>query len=130
MAARQPGGDGDVHSPNAWENADLGSEERNEKFLRLMGGGAGHKHKGAIVIGEATQDAHGIRPVDRDRIADQLESQYVEGIDRCTHFTRHAGLGVDSSPTNSFSSDTVAADKRDLKKQYYSGFVKAKDPSS
>jgi hypothetical protein len=40
--ARESGDDelamGGVHSANRWEEANLGDQQRNEKFLRLMGG--------------------------------------------------------------------------------------------
>ncbi|XP_023419054.1 small acidic protein isoform X3 [Cavia porcellus] len=48
--------DDDLGSSN-WEAADLGSEERKQKFLRLMGAGK-KEHTGRLVIGDHKSTSH------------------------------------------------------------------------
>lgn len=40
-----------------WEAADLGNEERKQKFLRLMGAGK-KEHTGRLVIGDHKSTSH------------------------------------------------------------------------
>uniref|UniRef100_A0A2K5SIF3 Small acidic protein n=1 Tax=Cebus imitator TaxID=2715852 RepID=A0A2K5SIF3_CEBIM len=48
--------DDDLGSSN-WEAADLGNEERKQKFLRLMGAGK-KEHTGRLVIGDHKSTSH------------------------------------------------------------------------
>ena len=43
--------------PSNWEAADLGNEERKQKFLRLMGAGK-KEHTGRLVIGDHKSTSH------------------------------------------------------------------------
>nr|CAH8858284.1 unnamed protein product [Trichobilharzia regenti] len=82
----------DVHSPNDWEHVNLGSEERNKKFLRLMGGKPDRTHKGKIVIGEDVESVHkGTK--DPSVINLELENQFRKSLEKSDPFNRHAGLG-------------------------------------
>uniref|UniRef100_A0A8C5K0V0 Small acidic protein n=1 Tax=Jaculus jaculus TaxID=51337 RepID=A0A8C5K0V0_JACJA len=70
--------DDDLGSSN-WEAADLGNEERKQKFLRLMGAGKCNGHAGE----------------EDKRINEELESQYQQSMDSklSGRYRRHCGLG-------------------------------------
>ncbi|CAH8526834.1 unnamed protein product [Schistosoma turkestanicum] len=82
----------DVRSPNDWEHVDLGSEDRNKKFLKLMGGNPVRDHKGKLVIGENIDNVHG-RNKDTSVINKELENQYLQGLEKSMQPNRHHGLG-------------------------------------
>ncbi|VDQ04367.1 unnamed protein product [Trichobilharzia regenti] len=112
----------DVHSPNDWEHVNLGSEERNKKFLRLMGGKPDRTHKGKIVIGEDVESVHkGTK--DPSVINLELENQFRKSLEKSDPFNRHAGLGCQrSSPSHPVDHlDLTNTEK--LKQQYTSSFV-------
>ncbi|XP_066439788.1 small acidic protein [Eleutherodactylus coqui] len=78
----------------SWEGADLGNEERKQKFLRLMGAGK-REHTGRLVIGDHKSTSH-FRSGDEDRkMNDELEHQYQQGVDSSMsgRNRRHCGLG-------------------------------------
>ncbi|KAA3678852.1 uncharacterized protein DEA37_0002861 [Paragonimus westermani] len=118
----------EVHSANAWETVDLGSPDRNEKFLRLMGGATSREHKGSIVIGEYAGLAHSQVDSSQTKIAGELESQFREGVDRRTRLNEHQGLGCPSRFNNPSSPPHEASDKSSLRRQYLSSFVPAQHP--
>ncbi|KAG7523192.1 hypothetical protein JOB18_041454 [Solea senegalensis] len=77
-----------------WASADLGSDERKQKFLRLMGAGK-KEHTGRLVIGDHKSTSH-LRSGQEDKqISDQLEMQYQQGMDGILsgRNRRHCGLG-------------------------------------
>ncbi|KAF5400598.1 Small acidic protein [Paragonimus heterotremus] len=117
-----------VHSANAWETVDLGSPDRNEKFLRLMGGATSREHKGSIIIGECADLPHRQIGSSQTKIAGELESQFREGVDRRAMFNEHQGLGSLSKSNNSSSPSPESSDKSSLRGQYLSSFVPAQRP--
>lgn len=77
-----------------WAAADLGSDERKQKFLRLMGAGK-KEHTGRLVIGDHKSTSH-FRSGQEDRkMNEQLEMQYQQGMDGklSGRNRRHCGLG-------------------------------------
>ncbi|CAH8852837.1 unnamed protein product [Trichobilharzia szidati] len=112
----------DVHSPNDWEHVNLGSEERNKKFLRLMGGKPDRTHKGKIVIGEDVESVHkGSK--DPSVINLELESQFRKSLEKSTTFNRHAGLGCQQGSPSHPVHDLDLTNTEKLKQQYTSSFV-------
>ncbi|XP_072278472.1 small acidic protein [Pyxicephalus adspersus] len=86
---------------SSWEAADLGNEERKQKFLRLMGAGK-KEHKGRLVIGDHKSTSH-FRSGDEDqKMNDELEHQYQQSMDSTVsgRNRRHCGLGF-SEPSSS-----------------------------
>ncbi|XP_068117803.1 small acidic protein [Hyperolius riggenbachi] len=87
-------GPNDEGGSSSWEQADLGNEERKQKFLRLMGAGK-KEHTGRLVIGDHKSTSH-FRSGDEDRkMNDELEHQYQQSMDSTTsgRNRRHCGLG-------------------------------------
>ncbi|XP_040265992.1 small acidic protein [Bufo bufo] len=85
----------------SWEKADLGNEERKQKFLRLMGA-AKREHTGRLIIGDHKSTSH-FRSGDEDRkMNDELEHQFQQGMDSSMsgRNRRHCGLGF-SEPVGS-----------------------------
>ncbi|XP_028306210.1 small acidic protein [Gouania willdenowi] len=77
-----------------WASADLGSDERKQKFLRLMGAGK-KEHTGRLIIGDHKSTSH-LRSGQEDKqINEQLEMQYQQGLDSklAGRNRRHCGLG-------------------------------------
>lgn len=93
-----------------WASADLGSDERKQKFLRLMGASK-KEHTGRLVIGDHKSTSH-IRSGQEDKkINEQLEIQYQQGMDGklSGRNRRHCGLGFsepDPEPLPSPPTDT------------------------
>uniref|UniRef100_A0A2K6D8T1 Small acidic protein n=1 Tax=Macaca nemestrina TaxID=9545 RepID=A0A2K6D8T1_MACNE len=71
--------DDDLGSSN-WEAADLGNEERKQKFLRLMGAGK-KEHTGRLVIGDHKSTSHFRTGEEDKKINEELESQYQQSMD-------------------------------------------------
>ncbi|XP_064628536.1 small acidic protein-like [Lineus longissimus] len=86
----EQGKDENVHSANAWEQANLGDDDRKQKFLRLMGAGK-KQHSGRFVIGD-TKTVH-TKAVDSEKKVREIEEQYNEGMEHKLVSPRHAGLG-------------------------------------
>ncbi|NP_001086765.1 small acidic protein [Xenopus laevis] len=84
----------------SWEQADLGNEERKQKFLRLMGAGK-KEHTGRLVIGDHKSTSHFRSGVEDKKISDQLEHQYQQSMDSSMsgRNRRHCGLGFSESET-------------------------------
>ncbi|XP_073406853.1 small acidic protein [Dendrobates tinctorius] len=85
---------------SSWEEADLGNEERKQKFLRLMGAGK-KEHTGRLVIGDHKSTSH-FRSGDEDRkMNDELEHQFQQSMDSTTsgRNRRHCGLGFSEPPS-------------------------------
>ncbi|XP_076445396.1 uncharacterized protein LOC143283139 isoform X2 [Babylonia areolata] len=83
----------EVHSANAWENADLGDEERKNKFLRLMGAGK-KEHHGRFVIGDHSAE-HARKKDETEKLQHELEDQYTHSMQHRLAGGRrgHVGLG-------------------------------------
>uniref|UniRef100_A0A3Q3X7J6 Small acidic protein n=1 Tax=Mola mola TaxID=94237 RepID=A0A3Q3X7J6_MOLML len=77
-----------------WASADLGSNERKQKFLRLMGA-AKKEHTGRLVIGDHKSTSHFRSGELLHEISEQLEMQYQQGMDGklSGRNRRHCGLG-------------------------------------
>ncbi|XP_018428302.1 PREDICTED: small acidic protein [Nanorana parkeri] len=85
----------------SWAGADLGNNERKQKFLRLMGAGK-REHTGRLVIGDHKSTSH-LRSGDEDqKMNDELEHQYQQSVDSSVsgRNRRHCGLGF-SEPSSS-----------------------------
>ncbi|KAJ8247571.1 hypothetical protein GJAV_G00247840, partial [Gymnothorax javanicus] len=84
----------DEQGTNTWEDADLGNDERKQKFLRLMGAGK-KEHTGRIVIGDHKSTSHFRTGAEDKKISTELENQYQQGIeDKLSgRNRRHCGLG-------------------------------------
>ncbi|XP_073328140.1 small acidic protein isoform X2 [Pagrus major] len=97
-----------------WSSADLGSNERKQKFLRLMGAGK-KEHTGRLVIGDHKSTSH-FRSGQEDRkMNEQLEMQYHQGMDGklSGRNRRHFGLGFsepEPSPPPPVQNQTEATD--------------------
>ncbi|XP_042268740.1 small acidic protein [Thunnus albacares] len=97
-----------------WASADLGSNERKQKFLRLMGAGK-KEHTGRLVIGDHKSTSH-FRSGQEDRkINEQLEMQYQQGMDGklSGRNRRHCGLGFsepEPDPSPPLESQTKATE--------------------
>lgn len=88
------GGAADQPGSGSWEDADLGNEERKQKFLRLMGASK-KEHTGRLVIGDHKSTSH-FRSGDEDqKINDELEHQFQQSMDSTMtgRNRRHCGLG-------------------------------------
>lgn len=81
-----------VHSANAWETADLGDEERNNKFLRLMGAGK-KEHHGRIVIGDQKPE-HIRNSQETEKIQHELLDQYEQSMQHRLAGGRRGHLGL------------------------------------
>lgn len=98
-----------------WSSADLGSNERKQKFLRLMGAGK-KEPTGRLVIGDHKSTSQ-FRSGQEDRkMNEQLEMQYQQGMDGklSGRNRRHCGLGFsepDPEP-QSFSSPPVDSETK------------------
>ncbi|XP_029288808.1 small acidic protein [Cottoperca gobio] len=77
-----------------WSSADLGSNERKQKFLRLMGAGK-REPTGRLVIGDHKSTSHFRSGPEDRRMNEQLEMQYQQSMDGklSGRDRRHCGLG-------------------------------------
>ncbi|XP_026220457.1 small acidic protein isoform X2 [Anabas testudineus] len=85
-----------------WSSADLGSDERKQKFLRLMGAGK-KEYTGRLVIGDHKSTSHLRSGQEDKKINEQLEIQYQQGMDGklSGRNRRHCGLGFTESEPQS-----------------------------
>ncbi|KAM9816253.1 small acidic protein isoform X2 [Syngnathus typhle] len=101
-----------------WASADLGSDERKQKFLRLMG--ASKKERtGRLVIGDHKSTSHLRSGTEDEQISERLEMQYQRGMDEklSGRNRRHCGLGFSESEPGEVvppASDTPATESKDL----------------
>ncbi|XP_004851543.1 small acidic protein isoform X1 [Heterocephalus glaber] len=105
--------DDDLGSSN-WEAADLGSEERKQKFLRLMGAGK-KEHTGRLVIGDHKSTSHFRTGEEDKKINEELESQYQQSMDSklSGRYRRHCGLGFSEVEDHDGEGDVAADDDDD-----------------
>uniref|UniRef100_A0A2I2Y3U8 Small acidic protein-like domain-containing protein n=1 Tax=Gorilla gorilla gorilla TaxID=9595 RepID=A0A2I2Y3U8_GORGO len=94
--------DDDLGSSN-WEAADLGNEEKKQKFLRLMCAGK-KEHTGHLFIGD--QDK---------KINEELETQYQQSMDSklSGRYRRHCGLGFSEVEDHDGEGDVAGNDDND-----------------
>ncbi|RNA37721.1 small acidic -like [Brachionus plicatilis] len=76
----------EVHTANNWEEADLGNDQRKLKFLKLMGA---FKHKSEKDVPQK----HSREKNETQKIAEDLEKQFNEGISHKFKAKNHLGLG-------------------------------------
>ncbi|XP_078663759.1 small acidic protein-like [Branchiostoma floridae x Branchiostoma belcheri] len=91
-----PSESADIHSANRWESADLGDDQRKQKFLRLMGASKRKEHHGKIHIGESHKLLVHSRSGEEERHVQQdLEHQFQQGLESklTGKARRHVGLG-------------------------------------
>ncbi|KAF4101452.1 small acidic protein [Onychostoma macrolepis] len=97
-----------------WGTADLGTDERKQKFLRLMGAGK-KEHTGRLVIGDHKSTSH-FRSGSEDRkINAALEHQYQQGMDGklSGRNRRHCGLGFSEPDPPAESVSAAVPEKSD-----------------
>ncbi|XP_019407466.1 PREDICTED: small acidic protein isoform X4 [Crocodylus porosus] len=82
------------HGSSSWEAADLGNEERKQKFLRLMGAGK-RERTGRLVIGDHRSTSHFRTGEEDKKMNEELESQFQQSMDSTMsgRNRRHCGLG-------------------------------------
>ncbi|XP_056137866.1 small acidic protein [Lampris incognitus] len=90
---KRPASPGEEGSTN-WEAADLGSNERKQKFLRLMGAGK-KEPTGRLIIGDHKSTSHFRSGKEDKKMNCELEMQYQQGMDGVLsgRNRRHCGLG-------------------------------------
>ncbi|XP_034390251.1 small acidic protein [Cyclopterus lumpus] len=78
----------------SWAGADLGSNERKQKFLRLMGAGK-KEPTGRLVIGDHKSTSQFRSGNEDKKMNEQLEMQYQQSMDGklSGRNRRHCGLG-------------------------------------
>nr|XP_025863923.1 small acidic protein [Vulpes vulpes] len=108
--------DDDLGSSN-WEAADLGNEERKQKFLRLMGAGK-KEHTGRLVIGDHKSTSHFRTGEEDKKINEELESQYQQSMDSklSGRYRRHCGLGFSEVEDHDGEGDVAGDDDDDVLK--------------
>ncbi|XP_053576603.1 small acidic protein [Bombina bombina] len=97
---KRPSGRPEQHSNSSWEQADLGDDERKQKFLRLMGAGK-KEHTGRLVIGDHKSTSHFRSGAEDKKMNDELEHQYQQSLDGkiSGRNRRHCGLGFSEVDT-------------------------------
>nr|XP_055029437.1 small acidic protein [Misgurnus anguillicaudatus] len=105
----------DETGSSQWETADLGTDERKQKFLRLMGAGK-KEHTGRLVIGDHKSTSHLRSGMENREISDALEHQYQQGLDGklSGRNRRHCGLGFNEPdpPAERQSSEGTASSEK------------------
>lgn len=96
-----------------WESADLGTDERKQKFLRLMGAGK-KESTGRLVIGDHKSTSHFRSGAEDRQMNNALEHQYQQGIDGklSGRNRRHCGLGFSEPDPPAESHSTVVSEEK------------------
>ncbi|XP_017566587.1 small acidic protein [Pygocentrus nattereri] len=104
--------------PTQWASADLGTDERRQKFLRLMGAGK-KEHTGRLVIGDHKSTSNFRTGAEDQRMNSELEHQYQQGLDGkiSGRNRRHCGLGFNEPAPQTESQSTVESGKPDSPNQ-------------
>jgi len=86
---------------NKWESTNLGDNQANEKFRRLMGikGGGGAPPPASASSGGSSSSSAAISSSSTQKMFDDQEAQY-ERARQITHRNRGLGLGFTSQPQN------------------------------
>lgn len=103
-----------------WDSADLGTDERKLKFLKLMGANK-KEHTGRLVIGGHKSTSHFRTGAEDKKMNSELEHQYQQSLDGklSGRNRRHCGLGFSEpdplpemprSPDSSKPDNTAAID--------------------
>ncbi|CAF1200114.1 unnamed protein product [Adineta ricciae] len=98
-----------VHTVNDWEHADLGDEQRKQKFLRLMGAKK-HVLEDRIETKNNTQlseKKHCRSKVENEEIDRDLEKQFNESLQSKILHTHHEGLGFHANEKIPHNSDSI-----------------------
>ncbi|XP_051725910.1 small acidic protein [Ctenopharyngodon idella] len=97
-----------------WTSADLGTDERKQKFLRLMGAGK-KEHTGRLVIGDHKSTSHFRSGSEDQKINAELEHQYQQGLDGkiSGRNRRHVGLGFSEPDPPAVSLSAAVPEKSD-----------------
>ncbi|CAM4583523.1 unnamed protein product [Leuciscus chuanchicus] len=97
-----------------WTSADLGTDERKQKFLRLMGAGK-KEHTGRLVIGDHKSTSHFRSGSEDQKINAELEHQYQQGLDgkMSGRNRRHCGLGFSEPDPPAESPSAAVPEKPD-----------------
>ncbi|XP_037538488.1 small acidic protein [Nematolebias whitei] len=125
--------------PTQWGSADLGSDERKQKFLRLMGASK-KEHTGRLVIGDHKSTSHFRSGQEDKKMNEDLEHQYYQSMDGklSGRNRRHCGLGFsepdpqpESTPVPPLDGHTEGAgsEKSTSKEGPTESQVKHSDPS-
>lgn len=92
----------EVHTVNNWEDADLGDEQRKQKFLRLMGA---KKRKDGQPEPQpepsTTEKKHCRSKTETESINRSLEKQFNESVQSKILHTHHEGFGFHSETNGS-----------------------------
>ncbi|XP_028843153.1 small acidic protein [Denticeps clupeoides] len=110
---KRPAAPDDDSGSSQWDSADLGTDERKQKFLRLMGAGK-KEHTGRLVIGDHKTTSHFRTGAEDQVINTQLEQQYHQGLDGklSGRNRRHCGLGFsEPEPVTESQSSTEQSDE-------------------
>ncbi|XP_016416325.1 small acidic protein-like [Sinocyclocheilus rhinocerous] len=97
-----------------WRSADLGTDERKQKFLKLMGAGK-KEHTGRLVIGDHKSTSHFRSGAEDQKINTELEHQYQQGLDGklSGRNRRHCGLGFSEPDPPAESASAAVPEKSD-----------------
>ncbi|XP_068580089.1 small acidic protein [Cebidichthys violaceus] len=113
-----------------WAAADLGSNERKQKFLRLMGAGK-KEPTGRLVIGDHKSTSHFRSGNEDKKMNEQLEMQYQQSMDGklSGRNRRHCGLGFSepSPERDSLPSPPVDGQLKDTEPEKSTGEDKPSD---
>ncbi|KAF7653419.1 hypothetical protein LDENG_00083100 [Lucifuga dentata] len=112
-----------------WESADLGSDERKQKFLRLMGAGK-KEHTGRLVIGDHKSTSQFRSGQEDKKMNAELEMQYQQGMDGklSGRNRRHCGLGF--SEPEPFPSPPVESQTKATEPEKSNSPKESKDPEN
>ncbi|XP_015193634.1 small acidic protein isoform X2 [Lepisosteus oculatus] len=101
------------HGSSSWDSVDLGTDERKQKFLRLMGAGK-KEHTGRIVIGDHKSTSHFRTGEEDKRMNSELEHQYQQGLDGklSGRNKRHCGLGFSEPDSPEETQSTAESEKQ------------------
>ncbi|XP_078000247.1 small acidic protein-like [Glandiceps talaboti] len=111
---KRPAEDSSLHSANSWETADLGDDQRRQKFLRLMGAGK-KEHHGRFQIGDHNP-VHSRSGNEEKNMEKELQNQYEHSLaEKLSGRTkRHVGLGfVEEEPEISDKKEEKQGDKKE-----------------
>ncbi|VDL86933.1 unnamed protein product [Schistocephalus solidus] len=116
-------GEINIHSANAWENVKFETPDRKEKFLRLMGAEK-YKKQVAEAKKEEKSAQHSRAGVGVEKIGENLERQFREGLEHRALGAQHVGLGCHSVELSRSADDNfLPLDKDSLKRKYFNAFV-------